>query len=102
MQLIAGMKASFERHPCGYAARAVAADLGDGAVGVVEADTARLWPVPGKELDAVGADARVTRTQTTRQLRPVAALSSLLGHNQEVVAAGMSFCKGNQSSSGSR
>ena len=39
-QFISGLEAAFARHPCGHAARAVAADLGDGAVGVMQADAA--------------------------------------------------------------
>ena len=71
LQVVAGLQAAFSRHPRGHAARAVAADLGDGAVGVVQANAARLRPGPRKELDAVGADAGIARAEPPRQLCPI-------------------------------
>ena len=68
----------------------------------MQPDAARPGPCPGKELDAVGADAGVARAQPPRQIRPVVARGCVFGHNQKVVAAGVRLGKGNQSSSGSR
>ena len=99
-EFVARLQAAFTRHPCRHAARAVAADLGDGAVGVMQADAAGLRSGPGEELDAISADACVPRAKTPRQFSPLVVCRSLFRHNQEVVAAGVRFGKGNQSSSG--
>ena len=59
-------EAAFQRHPRRHAACAVAADLGDRAVGVVQANAARLGAGPGEVLDAVGADAGIARAKLPR------------------------------------
>ncbi len=74
-ELVASGGVAFLGHPCGHAARAVAADLGDGAVGVVQADAAGSVAGPCKKLDAVGADAGV-------------ALAKALGEDRFVVRRG--------------
>ena len=95
-----GCEAERLGHPRGHAARAVAADLGDGAVGVVQADAAGvLGPGPGEELDAVGADAGVARAEPPRQVSPIVVCRGLFGDDQKIVAAGVGLGKGDQSSS---
>ena len=96
---IARQEAAFQRHPCRHATRAVAADLGDRAVGIAQSNAARLRSGPRKEFNAIGAHACIARAELSRQLRAVAALNGFLGHNQKIVAAGVSFSKWNQSSS---
>ena len=67
-ELIAGMRAESFRHPRGHAACAVAAEFGDRAVGVVQADAAGVGPGPFEEFDAVCADAGVARAKAAREL----------------------------------
>ena len=62
-----GLRTERLGHPCGDAARAVAADFGDGAVGVVKADAAEFLAGPGEKLDAVGADAGIARAKPPRE-----------------------------------
>ena len=82
-KLVAGLAAERLGHPRSHAARAVAADFGDGAIGVVEADAAgtRAGPGlvdPGKELDAVGADAGVALAEAAGESRRDRGLRRLL------------------------
>ena len=40
LKVVAWLQTALVRHPCGHAAGAVAADLGDGTIGIMEPDTA--------------------------------------------------------------
>ena len=60
-EFVAGLRLERFSHPGRDAARAVAADFSDGAVGVVQANAAGFLPRPGEELDAVSTDAGVAR-----------------------------------------
>ena len=82
-ELFARLRAERMRHPRGHAAGAVAADLGDRAVGIVQPDAAGFRAGPGEELDAVGADAGVARAETPRQFGPVVAVGGLFGDDQK-------------------
>jgi hypothetical protein len=84
----------FFGHPCGDAASAVAADLGDGAVGVVEANAAGEGRRSIEELDAVGADAGVAIAEALGQLGLVVACGGFFGDDEKVVAAGVCFREG--------
>ena len=81
VQLVAGLCAEGCSHPRGHTACAVAADLSDGAVGIVQPNAARSGDglvlrifgliCPGEELDAVGADAGIARTETAGEACPI-------------------------------
>ncbi len=82
-QIVARLEVALARHPRSHAARAVAADLGDGAVGIVQANAARLRPRPCKELNAVSANAGIARAQPPRQVVPIVAVRQLLPSQSE-------------------
>ena len=80
-QLIAGICIDLLRHPRRHAARSVAANLGDGTVGVVQTNAACMIAGPLKELDAVGAHACVALAQRAGQFSFVIAGCILFGHD---------------------
>ena len=55
---------------------------------------------PGKEFDAVGADAGVALAEAAREVGAIVICGGFFGDDQEIVAAGMGLGEGNQSSSG--
>src|ERR1035438_236930 len=101
-ELVARGGIAFFGHPRGYAACAVAADLGDGAIGIVQADAAGGVAGPRKELDAVGADACVPFAKALGEDRFVHAADIVFIDDQKIIAACVCLDEGNQSSSGSR
>src|ERR1035441_5107412 len=67
VQFLTGLGMQRFSHPCRHAARAVAADLGDGAVGIVKANAAGVRARPYEELDAIRADSGVARAEASRE-----------------------------------
>ena len=98
-EIVAGLGAERFRHPRGHATRAVAADFRNRSVGVVQADAAGVGAGPAEEFNAVRADAGVALANAARELGAVEIANVVFRNDQEIVAAGVSFSEGNQTSS---
>ena len=65
----------------------------------MQADAAGVGAGPAKEFNAVRADAGVALAKAARELGAIQIACGVFRNDQEIVAAGVSFGEGNQTSS---
>src|SRR5882757_6130845 len=82
------------RQPRGDAARTVARKLRLASVSVEQTQEQIATRLPLKELNAVGPDTGVSRTELARKFS-MAALGQWLFDDEKIIAAGMRFDEGN-------